>query len=277
LALTLEDAGKLFIGSTNDFGGALQVGNTQDLSAASGGNASVSFVLEVNGAQAEIVLESQGLLGLGTGVITKPDSVPNSWSLGDLHNIGNIAVNVAEGVLRHNEIYNGLNEDASLFAVSSGVQDAANYAFAFNTVTSRIRGGGNLALVQGDVVVPAVENADGEINDSLSVGILGSKPILEDGSKPTQPVAGSASDLFAYLKANPYQDQVTKRASIAELSLGTPTIGYVDGSTIVRRDITGVRNIGGNYINPETSLEIGAVGMALDNNGVPRVYNIVPA
>jgi hypothetical protein len=275
LTWTFEDAGNLLIGSDTDFGGTLQIGNTSNVQ---GG--SVSFTIIINGPDTLVNVNSQGLLGLAVGQVNKPAGAPNTWLVAPLNNVQSITINNIQGTFRSNNILLGSHEDAGLIAIGP-VTTGYTFTLDPNSAQARVLGGGNLVLIGSGTpatgIAPTVLTVDGFINNNLLASILASRPTLDDPSKTPPAAPATAAELFAYLKANPFENQVIKRAQAAENSLGTITIGYVTGTTIHRTDVTtGVRSPRGDLVNPARSLEFGALGLALTSDGTPTTYSIRP-
>lgn len=261
------DQSKLQLGSAGDFGGVFQIGNTSD----KGG--SIDFNLTLNGIGALFEVNSQGFLGLGAGAVNKPDQAANNWTIARLFNVNSITLNFTQGILQHNQIYPGSDPLAGLIAIGS-VGSFNNTVI--DPVNSQIRGGGNLVLLTADgVIAPTVLTTDGVVSSSLSVGILGSKSVLRDGSKAgTLPASASPTQLFNFLKANPYAVQHAKRAQIGQDTLGQATIGWINQSTIVRQPSGQIIGDGGSTVSFDRSLTIGAVGITLDSSGAITEYEI---
>lgn len=264
----LEDYAQLNIGSSADFGGALQVGNT-----ASVVNGSVSWTLILNGPGVLAQIATQGMLGLGVGQVDKPagtfnDGAPNNWTVAPLFNVEATTINIVEGTFKHNAIFEGSSGQASLMALGAANTGHTFFVQPLNAAGARVLGGGNLVLVSAQTS-PTVLSQDGFIDANLSVGILSSRPLLDDPSKSTTVPAfpATASALFTYLKANAYDVQITKYAQAAENHLGTITIGWIKGAEIIRKALIGVRDDQGGFGDPFRSLQRGAVGMAVSTNG----------
>lgn len=287
LTWIFRDAAKLRIGSDSDYGGVLQVGNTSYLSEC---QASVSFAIEIDGIESMVDINSQGFFGVGVGIVDKSETAPNNWLIDPLCNVERFSLHVNEGTFRHNQIFTGSDENAALWAVNDLVE---GYNMSFSPAKGRILGGGNIVQINrgcyindlrstlhsikrtpDEPISPIVETTDGWTTCELRVGILASAPTLLDPSNAVPVFLTSATQFFDYVKADPFAVQYTKTAQIYEDSLEIITIGYVNGSTIVRDGITGVRSPSGSFKDPETSLEMGACGIGLSENGDSTAYAI---
>ncbi len=269
---TFQDAARMQIGSETDFGGSLQIGNT---AAVTDGTVAVTF--QLNGTGVNFEINSQGFLGLGTGIVNKTLSAPNNWRVANTFNVTGITLAIDEGTFNHNQIYIGSHQFASLLcfgAMSTGFTLSSATLFA----QTHILGGGNIALIAnaGAYINPTVLTTDGTISAELSVGLLASQAVLLDVSKTAPAFPATPANAFAYVKANSYQSQSTKRAELCRLSLDAVTAGYISTvgatSTIERRVIQGVLNIDGSYTDPARGLAVGVIGMALDPNLIPAFY-----
>lgn len=268
---TMRDSAQIFIGSDTDFGGSLQIGNSMDLT---GSGANVDWLLQMNGAGVLVDINSQGMLGLGVGIVNKPEDVIDTWQVDRTFNVSNITIQMTQGTLRASQIFPTSNKLAGLVALGTSV---GSFNLAFDPVNVDILGGDPFVLINGGPVTPSVGNVDGVINANLTAGILASTPMLSDPSKlalfanPFTP-----QELYNFLKMNEYTAQVTKLSTIAQTTLGSPTSGYVDGGAIVRGQ--GFRIQGFNtVVDAVRSVEQGAVGIALDNTPqrTPTYYEVV--
>ncbi len=265
LNIQMYDAANFYIGSDEDFGGSLQIGNRQDYSAHDG---SVSVNFTINGINSKLQIGSQGFLGLGAGIVSKPNGAPDTWSIESLRNVANITANLTQGVIEHNEIFAGSNVDASLIAIGdAAVLSLANFPAVAEDII--IRGGGNMYLVAGSVeeVNPVVGSTDSSI-----VGILSSRDTLRDRSKLAAGApATTPAAQFAYFKANPYQEQSAKYAQLSQNSLGTLRLGYIDDTRIMREDKPFLIGYSATNADPRRSLDQGTVIIAQDEVGTTSV------
>jgi len=266
IVLTLKDSAQVNIGTLEDFGGGLQIGNTADYSQQNG---YVDFTLNLQGIGAKVNVGSQGFLGLGVGIVDKQESAPDTWLVQPTYNTRSIMINLTQGVLSHNEIYLGSNKFASLIALGAVSTGFDMSSFDVNDI--QIRGGGNIALVSGaNPIAPVVGTVDGLINATLSVGIMGSKDVLTDTSRTVPPSPATPAQAFTALKANDYFEQVTKRAELGQDTLGTLSEGFIKGDVIVRYGTNRLLGFGATQTDPTRSLEAGIVGMALGTDEAPR-------
>jgi hypothetical protein len=263
---TFLDETRLILGSRGDFGGVFQIGNTSDKGGA------INFNLTLNGIGAFVDLNSQGFLGLGAGVVDKPEMAPNNWTVASLFNVNSITLNFTQGIFQHSQIYSGSDPLAGLLAIGNV---GAFTNTVINPINSQIRGGGNIVLLTSSAIItPTVLITDGVINSSLSVGILGSKGVMLDGSKTPIPASATPTQMYTFLKANPYAEQHGKRAEIFQSALGQATIGLVNDSTIIRELSGQIIGDGGSSVGFERSVNIGAVGIKIDKGGAITEYEI---
>jgi hypothetical protein len=182
----------------------------------------------------------------------------------------------SQGTFQNNQTYSGDNNLAGLLAIqasASGVT-APFYSFSFDEVNADILGGGNMVLLaatpSGPAIVPLVQNTAGLTNLDILADIMSSKAALLDYPKFIQaPLVNTTGiALFNYLSMAEYNTQFAKTATIFRNALGEATIGFVlstAGVSVIRRDPAGpIRGLNGTYVNPNNSLAIGAVGIAVD-------------
>ena len=277
IALRFTESAKLFIGSAEDHGGALQVGNTTDMDE----SAAVTFSLELDGDSRDTMvnLDSQSFFGFGVGIINKPEAGPETWSVGRLYNVESISMFIDKGVFKHQQTYStdvadiNNNKYASIFAIAN--DPAITYTVGL-TAPSHILGGGNMVLITaplGTAVTPQVRTTTGAlVGLNQTVGIMGSDAILTDTSKtvitPVWPItAATAANFFAGMTVNDYALQMVTQATFARNYASYVTAGYVDGTTIVRTPNAVIAGTTGRSTDPSSSLELGVVGLMLDAAG----------
>lgn len=279
----LTDNAQFSIGSAAEYGGGFQIGNV--FSNPDVVNPPINFTLILTGVGALLDLNSQGFLGFGVGIANKPNSgnaavtAPNTWTIGRLYDVNAITLRIPEGTFQNNQTYSGDNNLAAVFAIlsTSSVTLTPLYTFSFDQVNADILGGGNMILLDesvigSNVVQPIVRNAAGVTVPGITAGIMSSKAALLDYPKfVLAPLIGVAGlNLFNYLSMSEYTTQGAKTATIFRNALGEATIGFVvaQGSVnTIRRDVAGaIRGLNGTYVNPNNSLDIGAVGIAVDTN-----------
>ncbi len=270
----LTDNAQFSIGSAAEYGGGFQIGNVfENLDDP---NPLIDFTLILTGAGALLDLNSQGFLGLGVGIVNKPQSAPNTWLVGQLFDVNSVTLSIPEGTFQHNQIYSGDNKLAGLLAIKSS-QDALTppfYSVSFDEINADILGGGNMVLLSylatDTNVVPLVQSVAGLTNEFIVADIISSKAALLDYPKFVQAplVNVTGLELFNYLSMAEYTTQAGKTATIFRNALGEATIGFVLNNTgidTIRRDPAGpIRGLNGTYVNPNNSLAIGAVGIAVD-------------
>lgn len=261
------------LGSDSEFGGGFQVGDTL-----AANTSPIDFTLVLTGVGALLDLNSQGFLGFGVGIVDKPQSAPNNWLVGTLFNVGDIIITIPEGAFKHQQIYSGDNNLAGLLAVSENI----NYSFTFDRINADILGGGNMILLPAIPLSVAVSPTVLDIATS-NIGIMSSKAALMDYPKfILQPLVNvTGTDFFNFLSLAEYTTQYGKISTIFRSRLGETTIGFVFNNTgvnLIRREFGGnIKGLNGTYVNPNNSLGIGAVGIAVEQvSGAASLSQINP-
>ena len=244
---TLNDQASFNIGTNDDQGGSLQVGNRTNVT---GGV--VNFELVVDGVNAVFQVKQEGVLSFGAGVVDKSSDVPNDWTFECLNNVGNVSISLLQGSFRHNQIFDGGSDQASLLVIGQ----ADSYDFSFNVNNALILGGGNLALVATCTTTPPfaipVTNVNGTLPGGNTVaGLMSSKDQLRDpGVFLNPPAIGlqtvsdlSPAGMFNYLHMLTVAGYQVSRAAIAYNLITQPTISYVAGTTLNRLQITTIFNV----------------------------------
>jgi hypothetical protein len=177
VTISIQRQGALYIGDENMAGGAFEVGNPVNRD-----SSGVNFTLQLNGPDALFHTDREGFFGLGVGVINKSgimngaaiatydsndlytsvnpyieivnsttttltwDPSPTAWQIQTLHNVVTVTLKIDSngGVIEHNNIFDGSDRRASLWAIGPVIA-AGSYNFEVSNPTyARIRGGGNL-------------------------------------------------------------------------------------------------------------------------------------
>ncbi|MCL5436761.1 MAG: hypothetical protein M1549_02715 [Candidatus Dependentiae bacterium] len=298
---TFQDAAAMHIGTEDTYGGSLQVGNVSGTTGEIVHPVSVTF--QLNGPNVVFEVNSQGFLGLGTGICNKTLSAPNNWRVANTYDVLAVTLKIDQGTFNHNQIYSGDSDDASLLAIGAiasdgtGATTGLTVSSSSNFAQTQVLGGGNIAVITGmapyganNYINPPVLTTDGVINANFADGIMASKQVLLDPSKTAPTWPATPANTYFYLKANSYQggatifgntevEQKTKIAEVCRLSLDAVTAGYVTTSgtgtsavsTIYRPVIQGVINIDGSYTDPGRALAVGSMGVLLFN-GVPAFF-----
>lgn len=123
--LSFNDEARFLIGNRNNlFGGSFEIGNRVNRL-----GASVSATISFDGNRTLWDLGKQGFLGCSAGIISKPDSQPNLWSIHQLYNVSNIEIALYRGVFQFNQIYSGADISSSLiaFGYSNGLPGSSMY------------------------------------------------------------------------------------------------------------------------------------------------------
>jgi len=284
LTWIFNDDAKLLIGD-GTYGGSLQVGNSSDLNELY--DASVTFSVLIDGPDAGILINQQGFLGLGVGMVAKQSPYANDWYVAQTYNLASFSLSLENGIFAHNRIYAGDELDgegrAHLLAIGSSRNNAIfNWRLkrideltAYNISRSTQQGGGNLVLITSteDAINPVVLNADGTTSYG-SAGILRSKPLFRNESNTDT----TASGLFDFLKTreafNPGPSQPFARADLGPGKRNRVRIGYINNGSINRVSWTEIIGQGGITVAQEHSLEIGACGISLIGGVLDSVYEL---
>lgn len=276
LTLRINDSGALYIGSSSDFGGTFQIGNTTDQSE---NDASIDFTLLMDGEEAFVDVDSQGFFGIGAGIASKPQSAPDNWLVGTLFNVDQFTFTLTNGIFQSNQIQIGSSPLASLIAI--GTVTASNFSLATPPAGGGlILGGSNLVqlLIDGPLHT-FVGNTAGSIDDNYNAGLFASsyqfydpkseKASFTTYSPPNYAAVGmTASQLFTLLRMPDYQNQGTKTAAITGgRSTNTLVIGYVNNSVIYRSAIKAIRTNTG-YADAQPSLNVGTVIIDITTGGI---------
>lgn len=222
VTISIQRQGAMFIGDETLAGGTFQVGNPV---AVEGGT--INFSLVLNGAKALFETNREGFFGLGAGILNKNAGEPmngsaissenpmideitgkaeivdgypvftradDSWSVIPLYNVNEVKIEVAEGAIQHNNIFDGSSANAAMWAIGNANKYTLNLN---NSERAIIRGGGNIMMLPA--VLP--EGAEyfnismwdyaGELNTQESYSILDSAPTML-----TRSFAGSTKSDF---------------------------------------------------------------------------------
>ncbi len=182
VALTVQDAAQVIIGTDTTPGGALQIGDRTTkarlVDMPSLGDHTITFSLILNGPGAQVQVGTEGFLGFGVGIDGQAPAQPNFWGVSTLINVQKVFIQGLQGTLKHTHIEPGDNVDASLicFGSSQSIKTidcpdnpeqittgtSIAYTWIFNPYTARILGGGNiLQIVDGLVMHPTILTATG--------------------------------------------------------------------------------------------------------------------
>jgi hypothetical protein len=279
ISFQLLDEACVQIGNAALPGGVFQVG---DIDFNPG--RSVSFQLFLQGPGATFNIDREGFFGLGVGIVNKPNTNPNDWSVTCLSNITTLSVLVEEGTFVHNKIFNGSDFNASLLAIGS----QGLYTFLFNPLTSVILGGGNMVKINCSQIgldaalravvptslTPTVSTFAGATGAFLISGMMAGEYLLVDPSKGAQPAGVSALNLFNYLKTDNYAGPsltglapFRKRANYAPGMLNIAIAGFVSDGTLINRIEFQQGLLLGRQNDPTESthsFQIGAVKITID-------------
>ena len=278
----INDDAQFLIGgneTVDEYGGALQIGNTT----AQSGSA-IDWSLTINGDTAALEIGSQGFLGIGQGIVLKPEAAPDTWTIDSLSNVRNISINDLSGTIRAQSLFIGSNRLASLIALGFA---SSSYTFAITRVDGEMLGGTNVITTGSGTgpFNPVVGTTAGAVTSGsvgYSVGILASQASLLDPSKIGQSQAdpivmtGSAGTIFNFITMNPYNLQSGKTAVVAPTTFHSQSLGFVYLGTIYRRLYTGgFQSTGGVKVGASAPLQIGAAGLTATGNPPAAVASVL--
>jgi hypothetical protein len=252
----LRDNASFQIGTESMWGGAVQIGNTSDLS-----SNPVRFSLELNGPDALFEINGQGFFGIGVGIVDKHQSIPNDWLVGSLYNVAAFTLNITQGIIKHNAIFTGASKYASLLAVGPATTYSLSLPDATNFYTFSSLGGGNMIRLGEGVtsVNPIVTTIA-----SSSVGIYSSTDIIRDNNNLSNIAAaasGTSVNFFNVFASKEVTSMASPAASLARITLGNNQLAYVYNNVINRKRWIRILGAYGDRVVPDYSLRIGAVGI----------------
>lgn len=279
LLLEILDHAQVKIGddAVSGFGGSVQVGDENPYS-----GAIVNFRLKTNGPDARFAIGSQGILSLAVGVVCK-NFEPISKALTKvLHNVGNIGLELGNGIMSHNHIYPTSHEHGSLIVFSDGIGSTALYSVLIDTSgeddgsflsRSTIQGGGNIGYISPttDIVKVLINTVNGDITSVLRGGIA--KSALHFRGAPGG--AFTAPQTFDFLTLGELSDaQPTKGAATAAFSItnnNTLRSGYIFNGVIYRAsNIKNLIGTAGKLPSINHTAAIGSLTIGINANGTLR-------
>jgi hypothetical protein len=141
IAIMVGDNGTIQIGTQTTPGGALQVGDNFGKAILNGNpallNNTVSNSLTIDGTDALVQLGKQAFFGLGVGINGQAPSVPNFWSVSRLASLQNAELILTQGTFAMNQVPNGQDTGASLFAIGP----SASYSLNMDPSQATLRSG----------------------------------------------------------------------------------------------------------------------------------------
>ncbi|OGB97272.1 hypothetical protein A3F06_00905 [candidate division TM6 bacterium RIFCSPHIGHO2_12_FULL_36_22] len=268
---TFKDSARLSLGTVNEFGGSLQVGNT-----ANNVGHSIIARFEMDGPGTLIDVNSQGFLGFGAGIVKKSNSGPDDWAIGSLFNVTDIHISNTQGTIRSSNTLAGSSINASLIAVGPAGDGAVSGYHVTLQSTARVLGGANMVQIGTGVtsVVPAVATTTGASGSLTNRGILASTPLIRDAFNAfftttaavvTTSDATTPANFFGGFSTPSAESMVAELSNFAPSTLGNGIAGFVNGTTIWRSTPPNLTDQSGNLVtslNP--SFELGAIGIVAD-------------
>jgi hypothetical protein len=242
IEIKLTDNSKWLMGTSTISGGGLQVGNIFD----GGSNsldpdnypnnstherygdaenpfvprpAQVDFTLTLTGTNPEFYIGRGAFVGFGVGTVNKEGIINGTestdpWLIQSLYNTGNITLNLLSGTLWHQNVADGDDAQASLFAVGPHM-GRTRYRLTMNKKKNTlIRGGGNVLFARTNYTEPAVVSIDntiqslaGDMTDSGKHSLLAPRPVimLRQEPDPDHPGFAKYGNASIIETANEYQ------------------------------------------------------------------------
>ncbi len=256
----LRDNASFQIGTESMWGGAVQIGNTTDLS-----SNPVRFSLELNGPDALFEINSQGFFGIGVGIVDKHQSIPNKWLVGSLYNVASFTLNITQGTIKHNSIFTGSSKYASLLAIGPALNYSLSLPDSINFYDFSSLGGGNMIrLGEGVTAV----NPTVLVTASSLAGIYSSTDVIRDNNNTpyiaTLAVSGSSLNFFNVFASKEVTSMASPAASLARITLGNNQMVYIHNKVINRKRWIRILGPYGDRVIPDYSLRIGAVGISVN-------------
>jgi hypothetical protein len=160
----LKGRAKLQIGTEGRAGGAFQIGNTYDKFDLENDptlrDHVINFKFFIDGPDAALQINQQGVLGMAAGVQGQGSTVPNFYVMKSLSNVKQIDVNVPQGIIQHSQIIPGDDARAALWAIGP----CTKYNFTYDKYNAAIYGGGNLVEIQdADLLQPTLDEGMFEV------------------------------------------------------------------------------------------------------------------
>jgi len=285
LTISIQRQAKMLIGDANVSGGGFQVGNPEDRAGV------IDFTLALDGAYAELEIEREGFVGFGVGTINKSGEPNRNWRLLGLYDVNSIIINLTDGIINHNQIFDGSDRKTSLMAI--GPVGSGGYVVNLGARPDAIiRGGGNLIYVDaaGDIY-PNTGGIDGSGKPPHSTdlilstatpagGTTGNYNLMASTALVRQlssvangtPVAivkntsfaGDAQAFFNYIGYLPIDTPYPDGSFVCFARSANELIsGHVLGTTIFRTPNITINDSS----NPEDSLNLGALTASIDADG----------
>ena len=326
VAISIRREAALMIGDENRAGGAFQVGNMVD-GGGDGTNATgttgavatdVNFKLAINGPGAQVHLDREAFFGIGAGIVNKAGN-PNgtglntntAWRVQSLLNVRNVMLQLLKGIFDHNQIFDGNDSSASIFALGAIDFDSAwtsggKYELELGDVNeSFVRGGGNVVYFgTGFTHNAPKELAVKSTLDDLTIDYTADSgrhsllaPDLQIRSitsmtgatitastssyKYTGAAVTDATDqmlehisFFELLTAPDYTQTATKIVAVGQDQFKVRA-GYRSGTALKRHVVETARDGFGNRVNPKIALDEGYLqGSGINSNGEPERYGL---
>lgn len=326
LTISIQRQAAMYIGDDTVSGGIFQVGNPVSVE-----NGTVNFKLAINGVQAKFQIDREGFFGLGAGILNRipgnlmngnavidnnpvlaenslyvqldadgnpvftPDET-NAWQVVALKNVGTVNIEVTNGIIQHNNIVDGSNSNASIWAIGP----ATSYILSLNPLNqSIIRGGGNLMYIPATPAITRLTyhsvniwDYAGPVINGEEYAIIGSAPMIMNrtivngtrsdfGTKGRTATFVSAQAFFDHISSQVYADQQNKCVSVGAVQFAT-VVGYENTAFFppyydtMNRIVRDLNPVFPTEVAENEGLETGALQCRNDgSNSDPRIYGIV--
>lgn len=309
LTISVQRQAQFDIGTAQISGGAFEVGNVSNRS-----GHSITFNLKLNGPEATFCIGRAGFVGLGAGVVNKegvmngnavvannpvtsggvavlgennlpvftPDAA-HAWTVQSLNNVAAVNLDIAQGIVDHNQIADGFDADASLLAVGAVNSATVKLGGADHAL---VHGGGNILAVPADGVVHKVIIADydGDLADGTRACIMSSGQIIrdetaDDNNNDTGQTfsVNNGAGLVELLASDLLKDQAAPKVVVAQNAAETlavfvnPDAKYPVGNMINRIESPSTVQDGGNI---DEAVSLGSLNAALGVDGNPEAFTV---
>lgn len=293
ITITLNDQAQFQIGNDGEPGGVFEVGNAVSQLNVDQQPILVNFTLNIAGQGVICQVNRQGLFGLGVGIANKVSTTATQWLIGNLFNVGNVAINLNQGTFASNQI---VRADVPNLSSLIALGNSGTFTFSTNPSLGTMLGGSNMlqaSSAAGVVFNPPVFDVDGAVSPTVNATIIQSLPMIEDQSNSSLPGVTSFNsvltcgpttpfNLFTFWKVktigttNAYNMPM---ACIAPSQTARAVIAYILASTSAINRTFNFQLRGGADASLQTSYNHafghGAVSLKLQNTAVNNIQSVV--